>query len=276
MQLLVQQRFFPIFSLLFGMSFALLLESARGRSPRPRAVLARRLLVLLPLGVLHQFLHPGEALTSLAVFGLLVLLPSSWLPRWVVAAGAAVLVSAAVLVAGGGLVLVPGLLLLGSALVRYGVVDRLEVATRGPAILFAVFTAASVPALAPQVQDIRASGFSTASAVAGLAMAGAYTTGLLLALHTPVRGALHAVFAPLGRMALTNYVAATPLMILAGRVLDWRHGDSWAQVLTVAAVILLGQWVASAWWLRHYRQGPLEYLWRWATWLERPPLRRAP
>lgn len=77
LQLLIQQRFFPIFSLLFGMGFALLLESARRRSPRPRAVLARRLLVLLPLGVLHQVLHPGEALTSYAVFGLLVLLPSS-------------------------------------------------------------------------------------------------------------------------------------------------------------------------------------------------------
>ncbi|WP_442874787.1 DUF418 domain-containing protein [Amycolatopsis sp. NBC_00345] len=27
--------------------------------------------------------------------------------------------------------------------------------------------------------------------------------------------------------------------------------------------------------LRRYRQGPLEWLWRWATWAHRPPLRRA-
>ncbi|HEX6857770.1 MAG TPA: DUF418 domain-containing protein, partial [Streptosporangiaceae bacterium] len=36
------------------------------------------------------------------------------------------------------------------------------------------------------------------------------------------------------------------------------------------------QWAFSTLWLRRFRQGPLEWLWRWATWARRPPLRRRP
>jgi len=273
LQLLVQQRFFPIFSLLFGMGFSLFLASAAQRTARPRVLLARRLLVLLPLGVLHQLFHPGEALTLYAVVGLLVLLPSSWLPRWAVALGAAVLVPASLVVTGGGMFLVPGAFLLGSALVRCGVADRLDGAWRAPLVLLALFAAASVPALAWQLQDLPGSGFTTSSAVAGVLLAGAYVTGLLVALATPLRAALEAAFAPLGRMALTNYVGATAVIVVAGRLLDLPHETSWTPVLALCAGILLVQWALSTLWLRSFRQGPLEHLWRWATWGRRPPLR---
>ena len=274
LQLLVQQRFFPIFSLLFGMGFSLLLESAQRRAARPRLVLLRRLLVLLPLGALHQLLQPGEALLPYAIFGLLVLLPSSWLPRWAVALAAAVLLPSIVALTGGGLYLIPAMFLLGSALVRYGVVDRMGTSTSGAAILFALFAAASVPAVAWQLTDLADSDFSLSSAVAGLTLAGAYVTGVLLLLRTPLQRLLTAAFVPLGRMALTNYMTATPLMLLAGHLLDWRHSTAWSQVLLIGAAILLAQWGLSTLWLRHFRQGPVEYLWRWATWLERPALRR--
>ena len=274
LQLLVQQRFFPIFSLLFGMGFSLFLASAAQRTARPRLLLLRRLLVLLPIGLLHQLVHPGEALTFYAVVGLLVLLPSSWLPRWAVAAGAAVLVPASLVVAGGGIALIPGAFLLGSALVRYGVAERFGTARRGPLVLLAVLALAAVPALAWQLQDLPGSGFTTSSAVAGALLAGAYVTGLLVLLTTLLRPALQAVFAPLGRMALTSYVGATALVVVAGRLLDLPHETSWTPVLALAVGILVAQWALSALWLRSFRQGPLEHLWRWATWGRRPALRR--
>ncbi len=274
LQLFVQQRFFPIFCLLFGIGFSLLLTSAARRTARPRLLLLRRLLVLAPLGALHQVWHPGEALLPYALFGLLLLLPSSWLPRWTVALGAGVLVCVALLGAQGGLALVPGLLLLGSVLVRYGVVDRIGTSTRAPLVSFAVFALAAVPAVLWQLDRLEWSGISSSSAVAGFAMAGAYVSGLLVLMGTRARAALEVLFAPLGRMALTNYVSATPVMVLAGRVLDLPHSRSWTQVLLVCAAILLGQWVLSTLWLRRYRQGPLEWLWRQATWAQRQPLPR--
>lgn len=50
-------------------------------------------------------------------------------------------------------------------------------------------------------------------------MSRAYMTGFLLLLHTPLGGALGALFAPLGRMALTNYLMATVLFVTVGRAI---------------------------------------------------------
>ena len=275
LQLFVQQRFFPLFSLLFGISFSLIFESARRRHARPRVVLLRRLLVLLPVGVLHWLVYPGEALTPYAVAGLLVLLPSTWLPRWLVAAGAAVAVPATLYLTGGGLLLIPGAFLLGSALVRYGLVARLDSSVRVPALLFAAAVLGAVPAVGWQLAHLESSGFDTASGVAGFVMTIAYATGVLLLLKTPVRRVLVAAFAPLGRMALTNYLSATVGMIGIGHLLDLSSSTSWTLVLGVAAGVIVVQSAVSAWWLRRYRYGPLEWLWRWATWTKRPLMTRA-
>lgn len=273
LQLLVQQRFFPIFSLLFGISFALLLRSAERRSARPRLLLARRLLVLLPVGLLHQWPHPGEALSVYAIVGLVVLLPASWLPRWVVAAGAVLGLAASLVLTSGGESLVPGLFLLGSTLVRFGLIDRVESSRAVPA-LFAVFAIGSAPAVAWQLQDLAASGFTLSSAVAGLTMAGAYSTGIVLLMRArSARAVLTALFAPLGRTALTCYLTATPLMMLAGAAFDLPHATSWGLVLSICAAILVAQWIIATVWLRYFRQGPLEWLWRCATWCEMQPLR---
>ncbi|MFC7646267.1 DUF418 domain-containing protein [Streptosporangium lutulentum] len=278
--LFVDQRFFPIFSLLFGIGFSLLLESAGRNVPRPRVLLLRRLLVLLAVGLAHMFLlWRGDILTVYAVVGLLVLLPSTWLPRWAVAGLAAVLTVTPPIFGQQHLALVPGLFLLGSALTRYGVIDRIERSARVPAALGLVFAAGAVPAVWMQIES-GASGtddFTSWFALAGLLLAGVYVCALLLLLRTPLRPVLQGVFAPLGRMALTNYLSATLLVLMAARLIG-SSPDGWssATVLLIAGAILIPQWLVSTLWLRRYRQGPLEWLWRWATWAVRPPLRRTP
>ncbi|MFI6390749.1 DUF418 domain-containing protein [Nonomuraea sp. NPDC050540] len=272
--LLVDQRFFPIFSLLFGVGFSLLLESARRQVPHPRVLLLRRLLVLVAMGLAHMFLlWRGDILTIYAVVGLVVLLPSTWLPRWAVAGLAAVLIATPLILGGNGVPLVPGLFLLGSALTRYGVVDRMEHAVRGPAVLFVLFAVGAMPAVWLQV----GTGSNLWFSLAGLLTAGAYVSGLLLLLRTPLGPVLRKGFAPLGRMALTNYLTATVLVLLATLVLGGSP-DGWSSgmVVLIAAGVLVPQWLVSTWWLRRFRQGPLEWLWRWATWARRPALHRTP
>ncbi|MER5323291.1 DUF418 domain-containing protein [Streptosporangium roseum] len=277
--LLVDQRFFPIFSFLFGVGFSLLLDSAGRHVLRPRLLLLRRLLVLLAMGLAHMFLlWRGDILTIYAVVGLLVLLPSTWLPRRVVAGLAAVLIATPLSLGSNGLSLVPGLFLLGSALTRYGVIDRIERSVRVPAALGLVLTTGAVPALWLQIEtQIGDATFSFWFALAGMLIAGVYVCVLLLLLRTPLRPALQGVFAPLGRMALTNYLSATLLVLAAAHVIGGSP-DGWssATVVLLAGAVLVLQWLVSTLWLRRYRQGPLEWLWRWATWAHRPPLRRAP
>lgn len=259
----------PIFSLLFGVGFALLLDSAANRVPRPRLPLLRRLLALLVIGLGHGLLWRGEILTVYAVVALLVLLPSTWLPRWAVAGLAPVLVAAASGAGGGGgPLMIAGLFLLGSALVRYGVVERLERSTRVPLVLGLGLAAgvAAAGAVAP--------GHSFASGLADLLLAGVYVCAVLVLLRTPLRPAMQAVFAPLGRMALTQYLTATVLVLMAGRLLGVPIGQSLQAAYLTAGAILVIQWLFCTLWLRCFRQGPVEWLWRWATWARRPVLRR--
>ena len=266
LHMFVDQRFFPIFSLLFGVGFALLMRKSDSRTP-----LARRLAALLAIGLVHLLtLWRGDILTVYAAVGLIVLLPSTWLPRRVVAVLGAVLVLLSLALLGGWYSLIPGLFLVGSALTRYGLVDRIEELSWKPAVLFA---AAALPVA---VVQWRAAGeaFRIAYPTAGLLLAGAYVCGLVALLRTGLRRPLIAVFAPLGRMALTNYLSATILVLAVATAAG--GSDSWpaSTVVLIAATVLMVQWLWSTLWLRHFRQGPLEWLWRWATWLHRPPLRR--
>ncbi len=267
----------PVFSLLFGIGFSLLLESAVERAPRPRLVLLRRLVALLAIGLGHMLLWRGDILTDYAVVGLLVLLPSTWLPRWAVAVLAAALVPTALVGPGGGPLLIAGLFLAGSALVRYGVVQRIERSIRGPLLVGLAFAAGAALALWVRADAPTGPGAMQppplAFMLAELLLTGVYVCVLLILLRTPLRPLLLAAFAPLGRMALTNYLTATLLVQAGAHVLGLPIGQSVETAFLAAGVILAFQLLFSTLWLRRYRQGPVEWLWRWATWAHRSPLR---
>ncbi|WP_426503536.1 DUF418 domain-containing protein [Dactylosporangium sp. McL0621] len=273
LEYLVHGRFFPIFSVLFGISFALFLDTAAARSRHPRLVLLRRLVVLGVLGVAHQQLHAGEALTPYAIFGILVLLPASWLPRWIVLPAAVVALAGGIL-AGGGLLLIPGLFLVGLATVRFGIIDTLSRRRKQIAVLFSVAVAAAIPATVWQATTWADPNGESTAAIAGLICALAYGTGLLLVLGTRFGGALGRFLAPLGRMALTNYVTATLIAAAAGPLLGLEHSANYGRMIALAVAILAAQAAFSRFWLARYQYGPLEWIWRCLTWWTRTGNRR--
>jgi uncharacterized protein len=83
--------------------------------------------------------------------------------------------------------------------------------------------------------------------------------------------------APAGRMALTNYLSHTAVAIAifygVGLGLMGRLGMIWMPLLTIV-VIAVQTWV-SAWWLARFSFGPVEWVWRQATYWRHLPLRRA-
>ncbi|CAM3881775.1 hypothetical protein GCM10009799_37130 [Nocardiopsis rhodophaea] len=277
LHMFVDGRFMPIFAFLFGIGFALFLESADSRADHPRLLLVRRLVMLAALGGLHMLLYPGEVLLSYAIVGLVVLLPATYLPRWAVLIGGVAGSIAGVTLVHGGPLLIPGLFLLGLGVARYGIPQTLDQRTGQVAIAFALFAAASVAAVVWQLSDgLTNTGFTTSSVVAGLLMAAAYVTAMCLLMRTPLQRALHAAFAPLGRMALTNYLSATLVVLLAGWLLDFSSHDQYGALFALAAGLLTAQWAFSTLWLRRFRYGPLEWAWRCVTWWEIVPLRRQP
>lgn len=75
------------------------------------------------------------------------------------------------------------------------------------------------------------------------------------------------VFAPMGRMALTNYlmqsVIGVTLATAYGFGLWWQVGAS--RALAIAVAIIAFQIPFSALWLRRFRYGPVEWVWRRLT-----------
>ncbi len=82
------------------------------------------------------------------------------------------------------------------------------------------------------------------------------------------------VLGPLGRMALTNYLMQSVICMLVfyGFGLG-RWGMPRAEQVVFVAVVYAAQIAFSHWWLRRFRYGPMEWLWRGFTYRQVPPLR---
>ena len=85
-----------------------------------------------------------------------------------------------------------------------------------------------------------------------------------------------AFLAPAGRMALSNYLLQSIVwtLVFYGYGLDlWQEIDRlWHPLLVVGFFAL--QVAASYWWLKQFRFGPAEWLWRSITYLQWQPFRR--
>jgi uncharacterized protein len=105
----------------------------------------------------------------------------------------------------------------------------------------------------------------------------AYASAIcLLALRPAWHRVLHAL-APVGQMALTNYllesIIATLIFYGYGLGLFGQVGPALGLVLTVVIFLLLIPF--SHWWMKRFRYGPAEWLWRSMTYLKLQPMRRS-
>ncbi|MCA7022682.1 MULTISPECIES: DUF418 domain-containing protein [Stenotrophomonas] len=126
------------------------------------------------------------------------------------------------------------------------------------------------PWLAPGRFDLRSAAVYGGSALAGLLMCLGY-------LAWGVRWS-HALrwLAPAGRMALSNYLGQSLVctLLFYGYGLGWfeQMGRAWQLLFAVA--LFAAQVALGRAWLRHFRFGPMEWLWRAITYWRWPPLRR--
>jgi uncharacterized protein len=101
-----------------------------------------------------------------------------------------------------------------------------------------------------------------------LTAVGYMAAGVLVAMWAadPARRVLRAALVPVravGRTALTNYLSQS----LIGTTLFYGHGLGWygkltrLELLYVVAAVWTVQLIVSPFWLRYFRQGPMEWLW---------------
>jgi uncharacterized protein len=108
-----------------------------------------------------------------------------------------------------------------------------------------------------------------------VALAFVYGCGIVLLAQRPRWKRVLAILAPLGRMPLTTYLTQSLVctFLIYGWGLGWIEWMSELGYLGLGVVLFSLQIVVSHVWLRYFRFGPLEWLWRWIVYLRRPPMR---
>ena len=127
----------------------------------------------------------------------------------------------------------------------------------------------------PRVPSLLTLIATTAYGLGAPALSLAYVAGLALLFQRPTWRRRLGPLAPVGRMALSNYLlqslVCTTLFYSYGLGLYGRIGP--ALGLGLSGVIFLAQIPLSQWWLRRFRFGPVEWLWRSLTYGALQPLR---
>ena len=100
--------------------------------------------------------------------------------------------------------------------------------------------------------------------IASVAFALAFAAFVFALMSIPLGARSLAWAAPLGRMAFTNYLAQSVIfaLIFFGYGLGMFNRLGIAATLAIGVAVYALQVVVSAWWLRHHRFGPMEWLWR--------------
>lgn len=105
------------------------------------------------------------------------------------------------------------------------------------------------------------------SSLAKLSLMGVLTCGILFAYYSASRlRRLLCILIPYGRMSMTNYVGQG----IIGSAIYYHWGlhlqCGIAGSLLIGILIFLFQLAACRWWMKAHSRGPLEHIWRIATW----------
>lgn len=187
---------------------------------------------------------------------------------------------------GGFTVMVMGLFLVGAWFVQSGIIQHPQqhltmfrkLAWIGLPLGTAMAIAASFIAMSyvPGQNDKQWQMAVGLQSLGNLPMSLGYIAAIVLLLQKRTWAKVLSWLAPAGRMALTNYLSQSVIasLFFYGYGLGhWGVGRAW-QMLFVLVVFGL-QLLLSRWWLSKFRYGPMEWLWRWATYARRPAMRVA-
>jgi uncharacterized membrane protein YeiB len=283
--LFVEGRFYTIFTFLFGVGFYLFITRANAKGKNGYILFLRRILALFIFGLVHVQYHPGEALTVYAIGGLFIL-PFYKANKLVnLLLGTVMLLGLSVF--SSKIYMIFPIMLLGIAAGQYRVFEGIAQNKRKVAIFTGIMFIFSVVGLIYQFQNapflfglgteatfIQTRRFILIGITIGPIVSAFYVGLMILLLQLPL---VRKVLSPLksyGRMALTNYVTQTAFILLAGKALDLFNQITYLQSLYLCLAIYVIQLVFSTIWLRFFKFGPLEWLWRVVTYFELPPLRR--
>lgn len=291
--LFVEGRFYAIFSFLFGLGLWIFLSRAKQKNDNPYILFTRRMFILGLLGAFHELLNPGEALLIYAILGVPIVFLDK-VPKQInlIVGMAGVIIGSFV---GVKLLLPLPLMILGLAFGQYRVFD-LYLERRKTWLIVAgasfVLTSILVSYLwqqAPadglvnymegeeltetQMLSNRAFyDFADLSLSFAPIFSVCYVSFLVL-----LEPLLKKILSPLnayGRMALSNYIGQSILLVSIASLLPDTTIVSYTTAAIICSLVVLAQMLSSFLWLRFFKYGPIEWLWRCGTYWKWLPIRK--
>ena len=107
-----------------------------------------------------------------------------------------------------------------------------------------------------------------------LAMTIGHLGALLLFVRSGALGLVRRAFAAVGQMAVTNYLTHSVVCAILFVGFKWYNTLERYELYYVVLAIWAAQLAVSPLWLKHFRFGPVEWLWRSLTYWRRQPMRR--
>lgn len=278
--LFVEGRFYTIFTFLFGVGFYIFIKRANQRGKNGYVLFIRRLIVLFLFGLIHVRFQPGEALTVYAVCGLLIL--PFYKAHRLVNLGFGILMLIFLSMFSFKMLMVIPLMLLGTAAGQFQLFEHLAKRRKGLVIFTVIMFLLAIIGLILQYHyapvkigngaDFLTRRFLSMGITIGPIVSAFYAGIFLMLLQVPLFKKLSAPLKNYGRMALTNYVSQTALILITGHLLHLSGRITLLPSLYICLTIYVVQLIFSSIWLHFFRYGPLEWLWRTLTYLEIPKI----
>lgn len=285
----VEGRFYAIFSFLFGLGLWIFYTRAQEKENHPSALFFRRMLILFGVGVVHQFIHPGEALLFYSIIGIPVFFLHR-MPKLTNLLIAIVGVIVGSMLSEKILLILP-LMILGFACGQYRLFEMYKKHRKKWLAVMVVSLIATSLAVVVLWQKAPASGLVTYMehieltdaqiksnrafydfAELSLTLApffSVFYVSLFVLLDTLTKK-MNRPLQAFGRMAFTNYIGQT--IILVGFMMFIPEGTtiSYMTTMLVCLIVVIVQMAFSMYWFNYFKYGPLEWLWRcgtYRTWL---------
>lgn len=180
----------------------------------------------------------------------------------------------------GGWWIVLGLFLFGAGLMRWGLFEPEREIWFTRFLLLAMAVGLPLSAGAVLMQRSESAALASLGMVLPVVVGPIMALGYLSACTIVVRQGwfprVARALAATGRLALTNYLLQT--IVLSAVFYHWGLGRFGSvpghERVLIAVAIFAVQAILSSWWVRRFRFGPLEWLWRWTTYGHAPSFRR--
>ncbi|MFJ8461576.1 DUF418 domain-containing protein [Lysinibacillus xylanilyticus] len=286
--LFVEGKFFSIFSFLFGVGFYIFISRAKAKNEKAYFLFFRRIVILFLLGLVHFYFQPGEALTIYSIFGLIAL--PFYKVRKEINVTIGLILLAVTAYYGNKLAMPFPLMLLGLTAGQYRIFEKINENRKSLFAFTIIMFCISIGGLLYQwhyvpdavvnfnnMSESEIKEYDTNSlkfAIIGLQISpfvSAFYVGLLmLLLQHPLCQFLLSPLKDYGRMALTNYLGQTALILIIGNVFHLKI--HLIQSLWICIGIYIFQLLFSKLWLKFFRFGPIEWLLRMGTYWTVPTM----